>query len=192
METTVEEIEFDGTNYMANPHNHFHLYSMFIPIVNFQNCFSFPAPVYAYPMSTTASVHMLTTEELLECPIDVEVEPADDELLDTPIFDLNIAKLLPSTDVSALPMPAAPSDITATATQIIDFLKLTLDEISTIAPAPMDESTPIQAAAMDSERTRTTNQMLMNIPEESMVDQSTSMDILPAEPATTMPPTASI
>uniref|UniRef100_A0A915HG99 Uncharacterized protein n=1 Tax=Romanomermis culicivorax TaxID=13658 RepID=A0A915HG99_ROMCU len=99
-------------------------------------------------MPTTASAHMLTAKELLERPINVEVEPADDELLDTPIFDLNIAKLPPSTNVSALPMPVAPSDITTTATQITDFLKLTLDEISKIAPALMDESTP---AGIDSE-----------------------------------------
>uniref|UniRef100_A0A915JR02 Uncharacterized protein n=1 Tax=Romanomermis culicivorax TaxID=13658 RepID=A0A915JR02_ROMCU len=190
METTVEEIEIDESNYRANPHSCFHLYSTFIAIINFQNLFSFPALVYAYPMPTTASVHTLTAEELLDRPIDVEVEPADDELLDTPIFDPNIAKLLPSTNVSALPMPAAPSDISATATQITNFLKLTLNEISSITPAWMDESTPIQPVAMDSEMTTTTDQMLTNIPEESMVDQSTSMDIVPAKPATRVPPMA--
>uniref|UniRef100_A0A915JA18 Uncharacterized protein n=1 Tax=Romanomermis culicivorax TaxID=13658 RepID=A0A915JA18_ROMCU len=52
------------------------------------------------------------------------VEPANEELLDMPIFVLNIGKLPLSTDVSALPMPAAPSDITATANQITDFFKL--------------------------------------------------------------------
>uniref|UniRef100_A0A915J7K4 Uncharacterized protein n=1 Tax=Romanomermis culicivorax TaxID=13658 RepID=A0A915J7K4_ROMCU len=94
-------------------------------------------------MPTTTSMHMLTTEELLDCPtLGVNVEPADEELLDMPIFDLNIAKLQPSTDVSALPMPAAPSDIMVTATQITDFLKLMLDQISTLFPVPMDESTP--------------------------------------------------
>uniref|UniRef100_A0A915LCI7 Uncharacterized protein n=1 Tax=Romanomermis culicivorax TaxID=13658 RepID=A0A915LCI7_ROMCU len=173
METTIEEIEIDESNYTAKSHSRFHLYSTFIAIIHFQNQFSFTALVYAYPMPTTDLVHTLTTEELLDRPIDIKVEPADDELLDTPIFDLNIAKLLPSTQVSALPMPAAQSDITATATQITDFLKLTLDEISSIAPAPMDESTPIQPAAMDSETTTTTDQMLMDIPEGSTVDQST-------------------
>uniref|UniRef100_A0A915LEH9 Uncharacterized protein n=1 Tax=Romanomermis culicivorax TaxID=13658 RepID=A0A915LEH9_ROMCU len=86
-------------------------------------------------------------------------------------------------------MPAAPSDITATATQITDFLKLMLDEISNIAPALMDESTPIQPAAMDSE-IMTSDQMLTDIPEESTVDQSTSMDVAPIEPAATIPTTA--
>uniref|UniRef100_A0A915JXD1 Uncharacterized protein n=1 Tax=Romanomermis culicivorax TaxID=13658 RepID=A0A915JXD1_ROMCU len=133
-----------------------------------------------------ASVHTLAAEELLDRPIHVEVELADEELLETPIFDLNIAKLPPSTDLSALHMLAAPSNITATARQITDFLKLTLDEISNITLAPMDESTPIQPTMMDSETT-TTDQMLTYIPEESAVDQSTSMDILPTEPTNTMP-----
>uniref|UniRef100_A0A915KAN1 Uncharacterized protein n=1 Tax=Romanomermis culicivorax TaxID=13658 RepID=A0A915KAN1_ROMCU len=87
-------------------------------------------------------------------------------------------------------MPAAPSDITATATQITNFLKLTLDEIAILAPVLMDESTPIQPAVMDAETTITTDQTLTNIPEESTVDQSTSMDIVPIELATTLPPMA--
>uniref|UniRef100_A0A915IYP6 Uncharacterized protein n=1 Tax=Romanomermis culicivorax TaxID=13658 RepID=A0A915IYP6_ROMCU len=134
--------------------------------------------LYVYPMPTTALVHMLAAEELLDHPTGIDPEPADQEL----IFDLNIAKLPPSTDVSALPMLPTPSDITATATQITYFLKLTLDKIANIAPAPMDESTPIQPTAMDSETTTTTNQMLMDIPKESTVDQSTSMDLFPQNP----------
>uniref|UniRef100_A0A915JBS7 Uncharacterized protein n=1 Tax=Romanomermis culicivorax TaxID=13658 RepID=A0A915JBS7_ROMCU len=59
-----------------------------------------------------------------------------------------------------------PSDITATATQINDFLKLTLEEISHIAPAPLDKSTPIQPAAIDSETMRS-EQMSTDMPEES-------------------------
>uniref|UniRef100_A0A915J607 Uncharacterized protein n=1 Tax=Romanomermis culicivorax TaxID=13658 RepID=A0A915J607_ROMCU len=106
-------------------------------------------------MPTMASLHTLTAEELLDGPtIGVDMEPADEELLDTPIFDLNISKLPPSTDVSALTMPTAPSNITATATQITDFLKLMLDEISNLTPVPMDESTPIQHTAMMPKRTR--------------------------------------
>uniref|UniRef100_A0A915IRN2 Uncharacterized protein n=1 Tax=Romanomermis culicivorax TaxID=13658 RepID=A0A915IRN2_ROMCU len=137
METAVELIDIDHSDYTANPHSRFHFYSTFLNIIDFQNRFLFPAPVYAYPMPTTASVHRLTAEELLDRPTSAtDVEPADKELLDTPIFDLNIAKLPPSTDTSALPPPAATADLMVTATQITDFLKLMLDEISTLAPVP--------------------------------------------------------
>uniref|UniRef100_A0A915L2W8 Uncharacterized protein n=1 Tax=Romanomermis culicivorax TaxID=13658 RepID=A0A915L2W8_ROMCU len=144
--------------------------------------------LYAYPLPTTASVHTLTAEELLDhLTSAIDVEPVNEELLDTPIFDLNIVKLPPSTDVSALPPLAATADLTVTATQITDFLKLTLDDISTLAPVPMDESTPVQPTAMDAETNTTTDQMLTDIPEESIINQSTSMDVMPAEPATMLP-----
>uniref|UniRef100_A0A915HMB5 Uncharacterized protein n=1 Tax=Romanomermis culicivorax TaxID=13658 RepID=A0A915HMB5_ROMCU len=80
METTVEEIEINESDYTTNPHSRFHVYSSFMAIIDFQNRFSFPAPVYTYPMPTTAWAHTLTAEELLERPIEVEVEPADEEL----------------------------------------------------------------------------------------------------------------
>uniref|UniRef100_A0A915IDT0 Uncharacterized protein n=1 Tax=Romanomermis culicivorax TaxID=13658 RepID=A0A915IDT0_ROMCU len=134
-------------------------------------------------------MHTLTAEELLDRPIGVDVEPADEEPLDTPIFDSNIAKLPLSTNALALPMHTTQSDTTATATQITDFLKLTLNQISNIAQAPMDESTPIQPAVIDTETTTTTDQMLTDIPEESTVSQSTSRDVIPVEPAATLPPT---
>uniref|UniRef100_A0A915HUN8 Uncharacterized protein n=1 Tax=Romanomermis culicivorax TaxID=13658 RepID=A0A915HUN8_ROMCU len=131
---------------------------------------------------------MLTVEELLESPtLGVDVEPAHKELLDTPIFDLNIAKLPPSTDASALPTLATPSDLTAMAKQIANFLKLMPDKISTLAPVPMDESAPIQPAAMDAEMTTATNQTLTDIPEESTIDQSTSMEVVSPELASMLP-----
>uniref|UniRef100_A0A915KLD4 Uncharacterized protein n=1 Tax=Romanomermis culicivorax TaxID=13658 RepID=A0A915KLD4_ROMCU len=65
-------------------------------------------------------------------------------------------------------MLAATADLTATARQITDFLKLTLDDISTLAPVLMDESTLVQPAAMDAKtNTCTAEQTLINIPEES-------------------------
>uniref|UniRef100_A0A915HF88 Uncharacterized protein n=1 Tax=Romanomermis culicivorax TaxID=13658 RepID=A0A915HF88_ROMCU len=138
-----------------------------------------------------ASVHMLITKELLDRPTSaIDVEPIDEELLDTPIFDLNIAKLPPSTNASTLPPPAATADLMATATQITNFLKLMLDEILTLALVRMDKSTPVQPTAMDAETGTTTDQTLMDIPEESTIDQSKSMDVVPAEPAMMLPPMA--
>uniref|UniRef100_A0A915KYA4 Uncharacterized protein n=1 Tax=Romanomermis culicivorax TaxID=13658 RepID=A0A915KYA4_ROMCU len=50
----------------------------------------------------------------------------------------------------------------------------------------MDESTPIEPASMDS-KTMTTDQILTDILQESIVYQSTPMDVVPIEPTTTMP-----
>uniref|UniRef100_A0A915I9N4 Uncharacterized protein n=1 Tax=Romanomermis culicivorax TaxID=13658 RepID=A0A915I9N4_ROMCU len=184
METAIEQIDIDKSNYTAKPHSGFHFYSRLLNIIDFQNRFSFPAPVYMYPLPTTASVHTLTAEELLDRPTSaIEVEPADEELLDTLIFNLNIAKLPPSTDMLELPAPTATADFTATARQITDFLKLTLDDISTLAPVPMDESTPVQPIAMYAETNTTTDQTLTDILQETTTDQSTAMDVTPQEPA---------
>uniref|UniRef100_A0A915I2A8 Uncharacterized protein n=1 Tax=Romanomermis culicivorax TaxID=13658 RepID=A0A915I2A8_ROMCU len=189
METSVEQMDIDESDYTANPHSRFYFYSTLLNIIDFQNRFLFPALVYAYPLPTTASMHTLTTEELLDRPTSaIDVEPAKEELLDTLIFDLNIAKLLLSTEASALPPPTATADLTATPTQITNFLKLRLEEISTLAPVLMDESTPIQPTAMDAETNTTMDQTLMDIPEESTANQSMSMDVMPAEPATVLPP----
>uniref|UniRef100_A0A915KFP8 Uncharacterized protein n=1 Tax=Romanomermis culicivorax TaxID=13658 RepID=A0A915KFP8_ROMCU len=128
IETTIEEVEIDDSNYTAN------LHSRSLP----RNCLTALLALMWNPHSKAAAVIAL-------------------------------------------------SDITATAKHITNFLKLTLDEISNIPRAPMDESTPIQLTAMNSERTTTTDQMLTDIPDESTVDQSTSMDVVPVEPPTTMP-----
>uniref|UniRef100_A0A915IM47 Uncharacterized protein n=1 Tax=Romanomermis culicivorax TaxID=13658 RepID=A0A915IM47_ROMCU len=153
METAIEQIDINESDYTANPHSTFHFYSHLLHIIDFQNRFLFTPPV----LPTTA---MLTTKELLDRPtLAIDIEPADEELLDTPTFDLNIAKLLLSSDVLALSMLAATADLTAMTTQITDFLKLTLEEISTLALVPMDESTPVQPIVMDAEtNTRTAEQ----------------------------------
>uniref|UniRef100_A0A915K0S8 Uncharacterized protein n=1 Tax=Romanomermis culicivorax TaxID=13658 RepID=A0A915K0S8_ROMCU len=100
-----------------------------------------------------------------------------------PIFDLNLARPPPSVDMLALPnKPAATADCMVMATQITNFLKLTLDDILTLAPIPMDKSTPVQPTAMEAEtNTTTTDQMLTNILVETTTDQSTAMDIGPEE-----------
>uniref|UniRef100_A0A915IUR3 Uncharacterized protein n=1 Tax=Romanomermis culicivorax TaxID=13658 RepID=A0A915IUR3_ROMCU len=79
METSVEQIDIDGSDYTANPHSRFHFYLTFLNIIHIQNQFSFPLPVYAYPMLTMASMHMLTAEELLDRQTsETNVEPADE------------------------------------------------------------------------------------------------------------------
>uniref|UniRef100_A0A915IXV4 Uncharacterized protein n=1 Tax=Romanomermis culicivorax TaxID=13658 RepID=A0A915IXV4_ROMCU len=127
---------------------------------------------------------MLTAGELLEGPTSAQdVEPVDEELLDMPIFDLNMAKLLPPIDVSSPPTLIIPANFTVRTTQINQFLKLRLDNISILTPILMDESTPVQPTVMDAEtNTATMDQMLTDIPEETTANQSMAMDVTPQEP----------
>uniref|UniRef100_A0A915LCJ9 Uncharacterized protein n=1 Tax=Romanomermis culicivorax TaxID=13658 RepID=A0A915LCJ9_ROMCU len=64
METTVEEIEIDESDYTANPHSHFHLYSTFMAIIYFQNRFSFPAlkPNIANPTTHARQTNLAPSE----------------------------------------------------------------------------------------------------------------------------------
>uniref|UniRef100_A0A915IWY7 Uncharacterized protein n=1 Tax=Romanomermis culicivorax TaxID=13658 RepID=A0A915IWY7_ROMCU len=190
MDTPIKEIDLDESDYTANPNSWFHFYSRLLNIIDFQNRYSFPAPIYAYPLPTTATVHTLTAEELLDHPILMHaLEPVDEKLLDMPIFDLNIAKFPPSTNAQARPESIVTAVFRAMATQINKFLKLMLGNISTLAPVPIEESTPVQPTTMYTKRnTVTMDQRLTNIPEESTADKSTAMDIMLQEPATVAPP----
>uniref|UniRef100_A0A915JDA2 Uncharacterized protein n=1 Tax=Romanomermis culicivorax TaxID=13658 RepID=A0A915JDA2_ROMCU len=184
METAIKQIDINKSGYTANPHSRFHFYSCLLNIIDFQNRFWFPVPMYTYLLPTMASVHTLTAEELLGHPtFAIEVEPVDKELLDRPIFDLNIAKLQLSTDVLALCTPTATADFTATTTQTTHFLKLTLHDISTLAPVPMEKSTLVQPIPMDAKTNTTMEQTLTDILEETTADQSIAMDVAPQEPA---------
>uniref|UniRef100_A0A915HZW8 Uncharacterized protein n=1 Tax=Romanomermis culicivorax TaxID=13658 RepID=A0A915HZW8_ROMCU len=117
METTIEEINIDESDYTTNLHSWFHSLSRLLSIIDFQNRFSFPAPIYAYPLPTTAS----------------------------------------------------------------------LDDILSLAPAPSEELTPVQPIPMD---TATSDQTLTDIPEESITDNITTMEIALQEPVRDIAPQA--
>uniref|UniRef100_A0A915JY51 Uncharacterized protein n=1 Tax=Romanomermis culicivorax TaxID=13658 RepID=A0A915JY51_ROMCU len=186
METKVVEIPIDETDYTWNPHSRFHLYSSLLSNIDFQNHFSFPVPIYAYPLPTRASAHAMTTDELLDQPMLLATpELSDGELLETQIFDLNIAKLPATVATSSLTGPPATVDHMVSATLINNFLKLMLDDISSLAPVLLETSTLTHQTEMDTkaEATATSDKTLTDITQESMVNNETAMDVV-------QPPTA--
>uniref|UniRef100_A0A915I198 Uncharacterized protein n=1 Tax=Romanomermis culicivorax TaxID=13658 RepID=A0A915I198_ROMCU len=175
METKVEEIQINETDYTSNQHCIFHLYSCLLGHIHFQNCFSFPAPMYAYPLPTTASMHALTADELLECPmLPAAPKPSDDDLLEMLIFDLNTTKLPTTAAMSSPTSPPAAAHLTVLATLTKDFLKLTLDDISSLARVSSEMTTLTYQIKVDTEAeaTATSDQTLTDIPEETTADNS--------------------
>uniref|UniRef100_A0A915HXN7 Uncharacterized protein n=1 Tax=Romanomermis culicivorax TaxID=13658 RepID=A0A915HXN7_ROMCU len=93
--------------------------------------------------------------------------------------------------MSAPPALTTTADFTATTAQINDLLKLMLEDITTLAPVPMDESTLVQPTGMDAKTNTTTmDQTLADIPEETTANQSRAMDVAPQEPAAVTVPRA--
>uniref|UniRef100_A0A915IWD9 Uncharacterized protein n=1 Tax=Romanomermis culicivorax TaxID=13658 RepID=A0A915IWD9_ROMCU len=178
-ETAIEEIEIDESDYTLNPHSKFHLYLRLLGHINFCNRFSFPAPIYAYLLLTTASEMALTAKEVLEHLI---LAPSHD----TPIFDLNIVKLPPNVvGLSPTSQPAT-SNFTVSAISINKFHKLRLDDISTMAAVSNEKTTPVHQHEMEIEGEVTTasEKMLTDIPKENTTDAGTMMDaVLPGPPS---------
>uniref|UniRef100_A0A915L6W4 Uncharacterized protein n=1 Tax=Romanomermis culicivorax TaxID=13658 RepID=A0A915L6W4_ROMCU len=143
MEMKVEEIQIHETDYTLNPHREFHLYSHLLGNIEFQNCFPFPAPIYTYPLPTTASAHALTAYELLDQPtLPAAPQLSDDELLQMLILDLNITKLPATVATSSLTIPPATADLKVLVTSINYFFELMLGHISSLAPVSVEMSMP--------------------------------------------------
>uniref|UniRef100_A0A915HI74 Uncharacterized protein n=1 Tax=Romanomermis culicivorax TaxID=13658 RepID=A0A915HI74_ROMCU len=108
--------------------------------------------ILGIPLLTGASACALTAKELLDGPmLQATPELSDDKLLETPIFGINIGKLPAMVTTSAPTEPPAAANLTISSTSINDFLKLTLDDISSLALIPIEESMPIQPIDMETE-----------------------------------------
>uniref|UniRef100_A0A915I3N3 Uncharacterized protein n=1 Tax=Romanomermis culicivorax TaxID=13658 RepID=A0A915I3N3_ROMCU len=132
-------------------------------------------------LPTMASAQASTTEELLNRPILASShELSDDELFETPIFDLNIAKLPPDVIMSSPTGPPTAADLTVPETSINEFLKLMLDDISTLAPVSVEMTIPVHQPKMDTkEAMNTADKTLTDMPEETTADAETLINVVP-------------
>uniref|UniRef100_A0A915IYD1 Uncharacterized protein n=1 Tax=Romanomermis culicivorax TaxID=13658 RepID=A0A915IYD1_ROMCU len=119
----------------------------------------------------------LTVQELLKCPILASSqEPTAKELFNTPTLDLNIAKLLPNVAVSSPTGQPAMADLMVLVASINEFLKLRLDDISTLAPISAEMTTSVHQPHMEFKEKATTAQeeLLTDITEENTMDAGTA------------------
>uniref|UniRef100_A0A915K0Y6 Uncharacterized protein n=1 Tax=Romanomermis culicivorax TaxID=13658 RepID=A0A915K0Y6_ROMCU len=112
-------------------------------------------------------------------------KPSDDDLLEMPIFDLNIAKLSATVTMLSPTGRTAAADLTVLVTSIKDFLKLTLVDIWSLAPVLAEETMPVQQIEIDTGAKVTTisDHTLTDIPTETTTDNITAMDVVPPAPA---------
>uniref|UniRef100_A0A915HXI3 Uncharacterized protein n=1 Tax=Romanomermis culicivorax TaxID=13658 RepID=A0A915HXI3_ROMCU len=91
------------------------------------------------------------------------------------------------TTLSLTSLPAR-TDLTVSGTLINKFLKLTLDDISSLAPVPEEMATPVHQTEMDTEpdTTTTLDHTLTNIPEGTTTNNKSAMDLI--QPSLAMDP----
>uniref|UniRef100_A0A915ITD6 Uncharacterized protein n=1 Tax=Romanomermis culicivorax TaxID=13658 RepID=A0A915ITD6_ROMCU len=106
-------------------------------------------------------------------------ELSNNELLETPISDLNITKLLADVATSSLAGPTPASDLTASAMSINKFLKLRLDDITNTMREAVEmtklKQQPIKPD-MEEDIMNISDKTLTDIPKETTVDTKTTMD----------------
>uniref|UniRef100_A0A915HZD0 Antifreeze protein n=1 Tax=Romanomermis culicivorax TaxID=13658 RepID=A0A915HZD0_ROMCU len=80
--------------------------------------------------------------------------------------------------------PLATLDLTVSGTSINKFLKLMLDDISTLAPISLEMTTLVHQRKLDTEEAMNmSDKTLTKIPEETTADAKTLMDVVQPMPA---------
>uniref|UniRef100_A0A915IAC7 Uncharacterized protein n=1 Tax=Romanomermis culicivorax TaxID=13658 RepID=A0A915IAC7_ROMCU len=110
-------------------------------------------------------------------------ELSDDELLETPLLDLNNAKLPTMVMTSSATSPPAQADLMVSVTSINEFLKLMLDNILSLASVSKEMATPVNQTEMDTKPHAPADQTLTDIPEETTTDNETRIDMVQTAPA---------